>query len=86
MTARTAQMPSARAAQKSLRLRWWFIAIPLLVMVILWQIDKVAISVVLSNKQFLQDMNLVGRPAVAGLLMSGFLLSYGTSSISGPGP
>ena len=64
------------AATKSLRLRWWFIAVPLLVITLIGQVDKVAISVVMSNKQFLQDLKLIGRPAVTGLLMSGFLLSY----------
>jgi sugar phosphate permease len=43
---------------------------------IIGQVDKMAISVVMSNKQFLQDLKLIGRPATTGLLMSGFLLSY----------
>jgi ACS family glucarate transporter-like MFS transporter len=59
-----------------LRLRWWIIAAPLVLVAVIGQIDKMAISVVMSNKQFLQDMKLIGRPAVTGLLMSGFLLSY----------
>ncbi len=63
-------------AGKSVHLRWWFIAVPLLVVTVIGMVDKVAISVVMANKQFLQDLNLIGRPAVTGLLMSGFLLSY----------
>jgi sugar phosphate permease len=41
--------------------------------------DRVAIAVVMANKQFLQDMQLVGRPAMTGLLMSIFLLAYAVS-------
>ena len=41
------------------------------------QIDKLSISVIMANHSFLRDMNLVGRPAVVGGLVSAFLLSYG---------
>ena len=44
--------------------------------IVIAQIDKIGISVVMSNKQFLQDLHLVGKPGIAGLLMSGFLVSY----------
>jgi sugar phosphate permease len=50
--------------------------VPLLLITVIGQVDKIGISVVMSNKKFLQDLNLVGRPAVVGLLMTGFLLSY----------
>ena len=62
--------------KKFLNFRWWFIVIPLLLITLMGQIDKVSISVVISDKKFLQDLNLIGRPAVTGMLMSGFLLSY----------
>jgi hypothetical protein len=58
------------AKSKSLNLRWWYIGVPLLLITLIEQLDKMAISVVMSNKQFLQDLQLVG------MLMSGFLLSY----------
>lgn len=63
-------------AQKASRLRWWYIAAPLLIVVIVGQLNKLAIPVVMSHKQFLHDLNLLGRPAVTGLLTSGFLFSY----------
>ncbi|MGA3127311.1 MAG: MFS transporter [Candidatus Korobacteraceae bacterium] len=61
---------------KVAQLRWWVIAVPLLIIIIIGQVDKVSISMVIANKQFLQDLSLQGRPAVTGLLMSGFLFSY----------
>jgi len=61
------------------QLRWWFIALPLLIIYLLGQTDKSNISVVIANRQFLQDLNLIGRPAVTGLLMSGLLFSYAIS-------
>jgi hypothetical protein len=63
-------------AQKASRLRWWYIAAPLLIVAMVGQLNKVAVPVVMSHKQFLHDLNLLGRPAVTGLLMSGFLFSY----------
>ena len=65
-----------RAPFKSLRMRWWFAAVPLLIIAFIGQMDKLSISVVMANRQFLQDLHLIGRPAVTGLLMSGFLFSY----------
>ena len=64
---------------KSFGRRWWIIAVPLLILITIAQIDKVAIAVVMSNKQFLQDLRLLGRPAVIGMLMTGFLLTYAIS-------
>jgi sugar phosphate permease len=69
----------ADAPTKSVLSRWWVVAVPLLILIMIAQIDKVAISVVMSNKQFLQDLYLIGRPAVIGMLMSGFLLTYAVS-------
>src|SRR5208337_444619 len=65
-----------RAPLGSSNLRWWFIAVPLMIIALIGQIDKLAISVVMANKQFLHDLQLIGKPAVAGMFMSGFLLSY----------
>ncbi|HME44476.1 MAG TPA: MFS transporter [Syntrophorhabdales bacterium] len=76
--AREATAP-VRAPRGVPRLRWWFVSIPLLLIVIIGQVDKVSISIVIANKKFLQDMLLVGRPAVTGLLMSGFFVFYATS-------
>ena len=63
-------------AAKAGRLRWWIITVPLLMIIIVGQVDKVSISMVIANKGFLQELNLLGRPALTGLLMSGFLFSY----------
>lgn len=63
-------------SMRSTNIRWWFIVLPLLLITIIAQIDKVSISMIISNQQFLQDLNLAGKPAVIGLLMSGFLISY----------
>lgn len=67
------------ASTKSVLSRWWIVAVPLLVLILIAQIDKVAISVVMSNKQFLQDLHMTGRPALIGMLMSGFLVTYSVS-------
>ena len=61
---------------KTPNLRWLLITIPLFIINIISMVDKVGISVLISNKPFLQDMNLIGKPAVVGLLMSSFLVSY----------
>src|SRR5208283_3911510 len=73
---RSDNAPGAAAEARRTHLRWWYIAVPLLVTVSIGQMDKIAIAVVMSNKQFLQDLSLVGKPGLVGLLMSGFLLSY----------
>ena len=77
----TAARLDAKVATQSLRLRWWYITIPLVAMGLVNMMDRTAIGVVMANKQFLQDLNLVGRQAVTGLLMSGFLVTYGLSPI-----
>lgn len=64
---------------KKTNFRWWGISIPLLIITIIGQVDKVNISVIISNNQFLQDLNLVGKPATTGLLMTSFLFSYALS-------
>jgi len=46
------------------------------IIVIIGQIDKVSISVVIANSRFLQDLHMVGRPAVLGLVMTGFFAVY----------
>jgi len=75
----TASGPSEKAGPAgsgSPGLRWWFAAVPLLLIAIIGQMDKLSISVVMANRRFLQDLDLVGKPAVTGLLMSGFLVTY----------
>ena len=68
---------SARASTvSSLRMRWWIIAIPVLLINTIAQMDKIGLGVIMANKQFLKDLGLIGRPAVTGALMSSFLLSY----------
>lgn len=71
----------ATTTTASLRMRWWYIAVPLAFVGLINMMDRTAIGVVMADKQFLQDLKLVGRPAVTGLLMSGFMLTYGLSPV-----
>lgn len=64
-------------APRATRVRWIYIVPTLFVATLVAQIDKLSISIIIANNSFLRDMNLVGRPAVVGGLVSAFLLSYG---------
>jgi ACS family glucarate transporter-like MFS transporter len=59
------------------RVRWLYVVPTLFVATLVAQIDKLSISIVIANHSFLLDMGLLGQPAVAGGLVSAFLLSYG---------
>src|SRR6185312_14630971 len=50
------------------RARWFFILMPVLVFWIVASIDKLGVSVIVTNRGFLQDMGLLGNPAAIGLL------------------
>jgi ACS family glucarate transporter-like MFS transporter len=61
--------------------RWWFVAPCLLFFWIFGQMDKLGISVVITNKNFLQDLGLVGNPAKTGFLLTAFTIVYSLSSL-----
>lgn len=62
------------------RARWFFILMPVLVFWIVASIDKLGVSVIVTNRGFLQDMGLVGNPAAIGLLGTVFSVTYGSCS------
>lgn len=82
MTGGNEQAPGSGArvvtgSPKTTRVRWLYILPTLFVATLVAQIDKLSISIIIANKSFLNDMNLVGQPAIVGGLVSAFLLSYG---------
>jgi MFS family permease len=62
------------------RARWFFILMPVLVFWIVASIDKLGVSVIVTNRGFLQDMGLLGNPAAIGLLGTVFSVTYGSCS------
>jgi MFS family permease len=60
--------------------RWFFILMPVLVFWIVASIDKLGVSVIVTNPGFLQDMGLLGNPAAIGLLGTVFSVTYGSCS------
>jgi MFS family permease len=62
------------------RARWFFILMPVLVFWIVASIDKLGVSVIVTNRGFLQDMGLLGNPAAVGLLGTVFSVTYGSCS------
>lgn len=57
--------------------RWLYIAPSLLLFWIIGNIDKLSISVIVTNHPFLQAMGMVGRPVEIGLLATAFTFAYG---------
>jgi sugar phosphate permease len=53
----------------------------LLITVMVTQFDRVNVSVLIADPQFLADMGIVGQPMQMGLLMSAFLIAYGISTV-----
>ena len=62
------------------RARWFFILMPVLVFWIVASIDKLGVSVIVTDRGFLQDMGLLGNPAAIGLLGTVFSVTYGSCS------
>jgi MFS family permease len=62
------------------RARWFFILIPVLVFWIVASIDKLGVSIIVTNHGFLQDMGLLNNPAAIGLLGTVFSVTYGGCS------
>ena len=69
------------AAVPRSRVRWWYIALPMIIIGVVNNVDRTAISVVITNKQFLQDLDLVGKPVILGLFMSAFMLSFAVTPV-----
>lgn len=53
---------------------------PVLVFWIVASIDKLGVSVIVTNRGFLEDMGLLGNPAAIGLLGTVFSVTYGSCS------
>jgi predicted MFS family arabinose efflux permease len=60
--------------------RWWGVIATLLLIVIAYA-DRVNISVMLVNPEFLHHFDLAGNRAYQGTLMTAFLLGYGLSAM-----
>lgn len=63
------------------RARWFYISLPVLVFWIVASIDKLGVSIIVTNDGFLKDMGLVGHPAAIGLLGTIFSVAYGSCAI-----
>lgn len=59
--------------------RWLLMAPSLLLFWIIGQFDKANISLVIANRSFQEELNLVGRNTELGGLMSAFFIGYGAS-------
>ena len=66
--------------QKPTRQRFYVLAILFISLSVIY-LDRVNISIIAANTQFLQEMDLVGKPIYIGLLMSLFLITYGVSNV-----
>ncbi|TCP31709.1 sugar phosphate permease [Scopulibacillus darangshiensis] len=67
---------------KRSRARWLYIAPPIFFFWVFGQMDKLGISVIITNEDFLKDMDLLGDTAKIGFLMTGFLVLYGLANIA----
>ncbi len=66
--------------QKPTRQRFYVLAILFIGLSIIY-LDRVNISIIAANTDFLQEMGLIGKPVYIGLLMSLFLITYGVSNV-----
>ncbi|GAL58174.1 D-galactonate transporter [Pseudescherichia vulneris NBRC 102420] len=73
-------VPISEVAQKPTRQRLYVLAILFVSLSIIY-LDRVNISIIAANAQFLQEMNLAGKPIYIGLLMTSFLIAYGISNV-----
>lgn len=67
-------------AQKPTRQRFYVLAILFISLSVIY-LDRVNISIIAANTQFLQEMDLIGKPIYIGSLMSLFLITYGISNV-----
>lgn len=73
-TQRTASQPLAMRTR-----RWMLVAPALLLLWIIAQIDKTNVSLLIADSKFLADLNVAGKNAELGGLMSAFFVGYGLS-------
>ncbi|WP_435927008.1 MFS transporter [Dryocola sp. BD613] len=73
-------VPLSTAVQKPTRQRFYVLSILFISLSVIY-LDRVNISIIAANSQFLTDMGLVGKPVYIGLLMSLFLITYGISNV-----
>jgi sugar phosphate permease len=69
--------PRAGVEARRTSVRWTCIALPMFILQIVAQLDKLNISYVMADHPFLQAMGLVGRPALIGGLVTAFATAYG---------
>jgi sugar phosphate permease len=73
---------SARvAAQNKTSKRRWIIAVVLMLLVVTGYLDRISVAVLFNNTEFQTAMGTGFNPALLGLLMTAFFLSYGLSSL-----
>ena len=70
----------SEATQKPTRQRFIVLAILFVSLSVIY-LDRVNISIIAANTEFLHDMDLAGKPVYIGLLMSLFLITYGVSNV-----
>jgi sugar phosphate permease len=69
----------ASSAPRGISARWKYALIPLTAVWLVTFVEKVNVSLVIANKQFLTQTGLTGHEALLGVLANVFLLSYGIS-------
>jgi len=72
----SATSPTSRAIRSR---RWALVAPALLLLWIIAQVDKTNVSLLIADRRFLADLNVAGKNAQLGGLMSAFLVGYGLS-------
>ncbi|GMA61394.1 MFS transporter [Alicyclobacillus fastidiosus] len=67
-------------SQSQSGVRWYGVSVTLLVIWIISMMDKVTIGIFIADKSFLSAIGILGKPGLAGLLVSSFLVSYGVAT------
>ncbi|MGK9172047.1 MFS transporter [Yokenella regensburgei] len=73
-------MQNTTITPKPTRQRFYVLAILFISLSVIY-LDRVNISIIAANPQFLNEMDLIGKPIYIGLLMSLFLITYGISNV-----
>lgn len=79
MSALTPAAANAIAAKSSSRR--WFIAIVLLCLVVTGYFDRISVAVLFTNRDFQTAMGTGFNPALFGMLMTAFFITYGIASL-----
>lgn len=61
--------------------RWFYITLPVLLFWVIASIDKLGVSVIITNSGFLKDMGLAGNTFAIGMLGTVFSITYGGCAI-----